>query len=296
MLDRPATTLNQPGLATAAGGYTLSGDGIHRPASRVEHRSDEYEEGGFDLLMAMQQRHFWYRGRHRFLLEAVERHRAAVQSDSMVDLGGGCGGWLRYLAEQRPAWNGSLALADSSEVALAAAGTVLPSSVARYQIDLMNLGWKDQWDSAFLLDVIEHLPDDAGALAQVHQALKPGGHLFVTTPALPAFWSYNDDLARHLRRYTRADLADLARASGFRLLDARYFMFFLSPLYWLARSRPGVSSLSEAQKRELFAKAHQVPAKPINEVCAAVFQAESPLGHWLRFPWGTSVLGVFQKV
>jgi hypothetical protein len=28
---------------------------------------------------------------------------------------------------------------------------------------------------------------------------------------------------------------------------------------------------------------------------AAVFAAETPLGHFLRFPWGTSVLGVFRK-
>lgn len=276
-------------------GYLLADDGIHRPATPVEHRSDEYEEGGFEVLMAMQQRHFWYLGRHRFLLAALERHRPATSAASMVDLGGGCGGWLRYLGEKRPGWASELALADSSEVALAAAGTVLPPSVGRYQIDLMNLGWENRWDTAFLLDVIEHLPDDLRALQQAREALKPGGHLFVTTPALPAFWSYNDDLARHLRRYTREDLAELARASGFELVDARYFMFFLSPLYWLARSRPGIDGMSEEKKRELFERAHRVPPKLVNDVCAAVFGAETPLGHQVRFPWGTSVLGVFRK-
>jgi 2-polyprenyl-3-methyl-5-hydroxy-6-metoxy-1,4-benzoquinol methylase len=72
------------------------------------------------------------------------------------------------------------------------AGAVLPAGMERYQIDLMNLGWRERWDVAFLLDIIEHLRDDAGALREAARALKPGGLLFVTTPALARFWSYND--------------------------------------------------------------------------------------------------------
>jgi hypothetical protein len=29
----------------------------------------------------------------------------------------------------------------------------------------------------------------------------------------------------------------------------------------------------------------------LNLPSTAIFSAETPLGHWLRFPWGTSVLG-----
>jgi hypothetical protein len=44
------------------------------------------------------------------------------------------------------------------------AAGVLPPDVARYQVNLLSLGWTNRWDAAFLLDVIEHLPDDAAAL------------------------------------------------------------------------------------------------------------------------------------
>lgn len=81
-----------------------------------------------------------------------------------------------------------------SETAFRMAGAVLPVGVARDQIDLMNLGWEAQWDCAFLLDVIEPLPDDVQAMRQAAQALEPGGLLVVTTAALQQFWSYNDDL------------------------------------------------------------------------------------------------------
>jgi SAM-dependent methyltransferase len=276
--------------------YTPGPDNIHRPTTPVQHRDEEYEQTRFDTLWAMQEKHFWYRGRHRFLLAALDRFQPAEPPPrSAVDLGGGVGGWVRYLSDRRPSQFASLALADSSETALRMAEGVLPAGVARYQIDLMNLGWEAQWDCAFLLDVIEHLPDDVQALRQAAQALKPGGLLFVTTPALKRFWSYNDDLAHHLRRYNRKDYAALAKASGLELLDARYFMFLLSPLYWLARQRPGVREMSAEQQRQLLQDSHKVPSAPLNLALAAVFGAETPLGHWLRFPWGTSVLGVFRK-
>ena len=276
--------------------YRLSSDGIYKPDVHFEHRSEEYDQRGFDILCEMQKSHFWYRGRHRFLLSALDRFQAdAPASWSAVDLGGGVGGWIRYLADRRQTRFSLLALADSSEMALNMSGIVLPDDVARYQIDLMNLGWHEQWDNAFLLDVIEHLPDDVRGVRQAAQALKSGGLLFVTTPALKQFWSYNDDLAHHLRRYTRRDFALLAQKSGLELLDARYFMFLLSPLYWLARQRSGTGEMSPEQQRQLLQDNHKVPWAPLNLALTAIFGVETPLGHWLRFPWGTSILGVFRK-
>lgn len=276
--------------------YAQGTDGIFRPTRPIEHRNEEYEQSGFDTLWAMQEKHFWYRGRHRFLVAALDRFQPAGPPPwSAVDLGGGVGGWVRYLADRRPKQFSSLALADSSETALRMAGDVLPADTERYHIDLMNLGWDSQWDCAFLLDVIEHLPEDAEAMRQAAQALRPGGLLFVATPAFKQFWSYNDDLAHHLRRYTRNDLGMLARAAGLQLLDARYFMFLLSPVYWIARNRPGVSSMSAEAQRRLVKSQHEVPIAPLNLALTAAFGLETPLGHWWRFPWGTSILGVFRR-
>ena len=261
------------------------------------HRSYEYDESGFQTLLSMQRDHFWYRGRHRFLLKAVNRYLPkSGQPLSGIDLGGGTGGWLNYLAQHRPQGFNPLALADSSLVALELAASVLPDNVQRYQIDLMQLQMREQWDAAFLLDVIEHLPDDLQALRQAREALKPGGYLFVTTPAFPQFWSYNDDMGNHLRRYRRGDFSRLAQKSGLKLCDSRYFMFLLSPLYLLSRMKPRLKSLTAAQKRELLIKQHEVPPALVNSVLSAIFATETPLGHWVRFPWGTSILGVYKRI
>jgi SAM-dependent methyltransferase len=276
--------------------YSMERDGIHMPPVPVHHRDEEYEEAGFKTLLDMQHRHFWYRGRHRFLLAAVDRFLSKTGNrNDVIDLGGGVGGWLRYLAQHRQDGLGQIALADSSLEALKLAGPELPPKAQRYQIDLMQLYMREQWDAAFLLDVIEHLPDDLQALRQARDALKPGGYLFVTTPAFPQLWSYNDEMAHHLRRYRLSDFERLARESGLTLCDNRYFMFFLSPAYWLSRIKPSFARMSSVRKSELIAKQHQVPVPLINAVLGAVFAAETPLGHHVRFPWGTSILAVLQK-
>ena len=146
----------------------------------------------------------------------------------------------------------------------------------------------------FLLDVIEHCPDDESIFSQVFQALKPGGLLIVSTPALMYFWSYNDEFAKHLRRYNISDYRRLAGLTGFNLVDARYFMFFLSPLYWLSRKVKPKGS-SKAETEAFIEKTHKIPRFPFNFFLSKIFSAETPLGHHIKFPWGTSVLGVFQK-
>jgi hypothetical protein len=79
------------------------------------------------------------------------------------------------------------------------------------------------------------------------------------------------------------------------LVLARYFMFFLSPLLLISRMKRPPPDLSNEERRRLLNDTHRVPPKIINEGLALTFAAETPLGLWLPFPWGTSILGVFRK-
>jgi SAM-dependent methyltransferase len=265
------------------------------------HREEEYDSRGFDLLRKMQAAHFWYRGRHRFLLHAVRRLVPQGGFEGrlyrVVDLGGGCGGWVEYLLARNWLPVAEIAIADSSELALRLAASFLPPQVERRQVDLMDLQWTDRWDIAFLLDVLEHIPDHEKALCQVHEALAPGGFLFITVPALRQFWTWNDDFCRHQRRYSRSEIESLAADCGFHLLDARYFMFFLSPLLLASRlaSSFSLSPRSDERRYKLATKMHATPHPLVNVLLTAVFGLETPIGHYIRFPWGTSLLAVLQK-
>jgi SAM-dependent methyltransferase len=280
-----------------ADGYERDQRGIYRPPFRIQHREEDYPTEGFHALQAMQRDHFWYRGRHRFILHFT-RQIAQQSADELdgVDLGGGCGGWIRYLHDHHRGWFRHLALADSSTTALELAARCIPSEVNRYQIDLLNLGWAQRWDVAFLLDVLEHITDDERALREIRSALRPGGLLIVTTPALERLRTPIDDMSHHVRRYSRGDLGRLASATGFELVTSRYFMFFLSPLLLLSRwSLPDPATLTSDHVREHLTRSARTPPPLLNRILTIVLNLETPLGAWIPFPWGTSVLGVFRR-
>jgi len=215
---------------------------------------------------------------------------------SAIDLGAGCGGWMDYLRKRTGLMFGELGVADSSTKALDIAGKVLGPGVGRYLVDIFDMGWDERWDLVFLLDVLEHVPDHLEALRRIRTCLRPGGLLFVTSPALMGFWSSNDVMAGHLRRYSRSELRALSEESGLETVMTRYFMFLLSPLLMLSRlSAPRRTELSRKKTRECLARTHRVPPRPVNALLKCIFSLETPLGLRMPFPWGTSVLGIFRN-
>jgi len=275
-------------------------DGVLVPRGRpVTHNAEEYDPRGFDSLVRMQQKHFWYRGRHRFVRAAVRKHLSGRLADpaalSALDLGGGCGGWVSYLDHNGPPFR-ELAMADSSLDALRLARQAVPKSVRCYNVSIYDLPWTGRWDIVFVLDVLEHLADDAGALREIARTVKPGGLIIATVPALMAFWSYTDVVGGHHRRYSRGELQALGHRAGLEILDTRYFMFLLSPILWASRKRVAAANgQTPEQLRQLSEKSHLVPPPAVNTLLTAAFGSETPLGLHLHFPWGTSALAVFRR-
>src|SRR6478752_83538 len=74
-----------------------------------------------------------------------------------------------------------------------------------------------------LLDVLEHVRDDAGSLRAIHRRLRPGGALLLTVPANPWMWSAHDSAHHHFRRYTRKQLKELFLRAGLEVQLLSYF-------------------------------------------------------------------------
>lgn len=78
-----------------------------------------------------------------------------------------------------------------------------------------------------ILDVLEHIEQDAEFLELIWKKLKFGGRVLLTVPAFQSLWSSEDDAAGHYRRYRLNTLKELVQAAGFKVLYINYFFEFL---------------------------------------------------------------------
>lgn len=77
-------------------------------------------------------------------------------------------------------------------------------------------------DSVVSVNVLEHVEDDVEDLARMHSVLRPGGHLCLWVPAVPALYSRFDRMLGHYRRYRKTELAAKLRGAGFQILQLGY--------------------------------------------------------------------------
>ncbi|AHM60062.1 type 11 methyltransferase [Flammeovirgaceae bacterium 311] len=103
----------------------------------------------------------------------------------------------------------------------------------------------------FLLDVLEHIPDDAAFLEKLrlYPFITENTVLVITTPAFQSLFSSHDVFLDHYRRYSSESLSRVLKKSGFRILKNGYFFFSLLPVRLLQtvweKLRPGAAQRSE---------------------------------------------------
>lgn len=71
-----------------------------------------------------------------------------------------------------------------------------------------------QFDLICAFEVLEHIEDDVDALRRWGRRLRDDGRLVLTVPADPELHGANDELAGHVRRYTRESLRTTLNDAG----------------------------------------------------------------------------------
>jgi SAM-dependent methyltransferase len=100
------------------------------------------------------------------------------------------------------------------------------------QASVTELPFDDEaFDAAILGEVLEHVEDDRGALAEVARVVGPGGTIALSVPADPRLFGPSDEWAGHVRRYTRESLLELCDGAGLRVERCSAWGFPLSRLY-----------------------------------------------------------------
>ena len=152
----------------------------------------------------------------------------------LLEVGCGAGALLHDLAERGFACEGL----ETSEEALE-----LARFVNRDRPDVAihaapQPDWAGRFDALVSLEVLEHIEDDAAALAEWRGWLRPQGKLLLSVPARPELWNASDVWVGHCRRYDRAGLLRLLDRAGFEVERAECYGYPLSN--WTERVRAWV--------------------------------------------------------
>lgn len=138
---------------------------------------------------------------------------------------------------------------ESSAEARELASTIIASTGQSVELhEKPRPEWKGHFDYVFAFDVLEHIEEDAAALAQWRSWLKPGGHLVLSVPARMALWTAGDEWAGHFRRYEKAGLTMLLDTCA---LDVETFECYGFPLTNITER---VSA--SAYRKQIIAAAH----------------------------------------
>jgi glycosyltransferase involved in cell wall biosynthesis len=89
------------------------------------------------------------------------------------------------------------------------------------------------FDTVVCLNVVEHVPDDVGALRNVYSALVDGGRAVILVPCGPELYGTLDEVLGHCRRYTESQLKGVAEQAGFHVEEILKFNRPGVPAWWL---------------------------------------------------------------
>src|SRR5262249_3534349 len=178
----------------------------------------------------VEETHWWFVGRRR--LFGRELTRAGLPADARtLDVGTSTGANLRL---PRDCGFGHVRGLDMSPDAIRFCAAKGFGPVQQGSVCAMPFA-SASFDLVLATDIIEHVDDDALALAQITRVLAPGGRALITVPAFPSLWGLQDEVSLHKRRYRLRPLVDLVRRAGLQPSHAFYFNYVLFAPIWLAR-------------------------------------------------------------
>lgn len=156
----------------------------------------------------------------------------------LLNAGSGNGGHSFYLAGKYPHLKITSAEIDKRKITncrqiLKETGL---SNLEFVQADLVTLKFNQEFDFIFTVHVLEHIREDETVLANLFQALKPGGKLLVYVPAVKSKATdsiFNKRLTRERRKifeedfghvregYRKEDLEEKLNKAGFKVCGLR---------------------------------------------------------------------------
>jgi hypothetical protein len=214
-------------------------------------------------------RHPWEVERARFFRSLIARHLSDRRPHRILDVGAGDGWFAGELGADLAA-GGDIVCWDAN-YASAELDAALPDGVVRTADEPAGT-----FDLVLLLDVIEHVADDAAFLDEsVIPHLAEDALLVVSVPAYQGLFSSHDDALAHHRRYSPRQLRDLL-TPRLEVVSRGGLFASLLPVRAAAVAREHISGPPES---------HGIGAwtggQALTRAVSAVLAADAGAGGWL---------------
>ena len=240
------------------------------------------ERAVFDRMAELDQEHWWFVARRHILAELIQRVVRPPTRSRLLEVGCGTGHNLEMLAQF-----GAVDACELDPTARELASLRLGRPVLEAKLPDLSAFPSQSFDLVALLDVLELVADDAGALAANWNVLKPGGALLLTVPANQWMWSAHDVAHHHYRRYSKAELGRLFEQAGYEVQLLSYFNSLLFPPIAIARLMGKIQGPETADDA--------MPSAPVNAVLNAIFGLEAGLIGRMPLPFGVSLVAVLRR-
>jgi len=236
----------------------------------------------YEQMVKLDGDHWWFTARRRILSEIIGRIANPPKNARILELGCGTGHNLAMLGQF-----GNVEASELDPVARGIASERLGRPVKEAALPDVSMFDAGSYDLIALLDVLEHVPDDAGSLMAIKSLLKPGAPLLLTVPINKWMWSAHDVAHHHHRRYTKTEIEHLATAAG-------YCVDLISPFNTLLYPPiAAVRLLGKLTGKESSDDA--MPGAAVNKVLDRIFGLEKNLIGRVPLPFGVSLVAVLRR-
>lgn len=228
-----------------------------------------------DYSAGATEEHFWFKGKSD-LIEVLLQKASRGKKCKILDIGAGTGEDLKVITKF-----GDVFVIDIEKKAI---DLISQDLVAEKQVaDVLDIPYDDNsFDIVVCFDVLEHVEDDAKAVAEILRVLKPGGSFVFTVPAFNCIYSEHDRKLHHFRRYNKKSISLLLKDFTRETLGYWFFFLFLPAVFirWMSR---------DISTNDSFFR-----------ILHPLFYKILSLENWLirkgtKFPFGLSIYGIVVK-
>lgn len=241
------------------------------------------KDSAYKMLHETAQDNWWYRVRKKIVKNIIEKYSTSSNKKlEILDIGCGPGVFLKELKD--------FGICYGIDNSAQAVNFCRKESINNVKLgDAANIPYSNnRFDAVLALDMLEHIKDDNLAIKEIKRVLKDGGLAIIFVPAFNFLWGKSDELGQHYRRYTLKDLKFKAKDSGFYIIKASYFNFFLFFPILLIRYVVRILKISIQSENE-------TGFKLVNSILFYIFYLESILLKYINFPFGVSALVICKK-